>query len=252
MSAAEQLKLLHDLQLIDQEIMEVERFRDSTPKMIEELEQEIEEHKSIYTKREDELARLKEQRLGKEKELEDHEARINKNKERLMSVKTNEEYHAIQKENEAQQGFIEELEDQVLRLMDDIEGAELALRKAKDRFNEIAEKKREEIDKLSEKLALVSGQLEEKNTARDEIIPKIQREFLQRYNRIRQMTGGVAVVRVVKRTCQGCLMNVSPQTYNLVIRNEEIITCPNCHRILYYEEESNGNNVQPVQEQPLG
>jgi len=242
-NAAEQIKRLHVLQQVDQEIMEIEKFRDATPEKIAALEAEMEQHRQALKDKEAEIKALVEVRRAKEKELTVHEAQIAKNKERMMQVKTNEEYHAIGKENDKQKEMIEELEDQLLRIMDSFENAEFALKKAKGRVAEVEKQKREQIAELRSRMTLIADQLSIKQQARQEILPAIDNAFLSRYERLREITGGVAVVRVIKRTCQGCRVNVPPQIYNLVIRNDDIIICPSCRRILYYEPEApNGNH----------
>ena len=235
MSAPEQLKCLHELQTVDQEIAEIERFRDSAPEQVKALEANVERHRLAVEEREAELKKLNETRRAKERELEEHEAHIRKNKERMNAVKTNEEYHAIQKENDAQRSFIEEFEDQILRIMDDIEGGELAVRKAKERYKEVEKKIRSQIEGITAELEKINERLETKKKFREQVYPCIDRLLLKRYEKLRAQTSGIAVARIIKGTCQGCHMNVPPQVYNLVIRSEEIITCPNCHRILYYE-----------------
>jgi predicted nucleic acid-binding Zn-ribbon protein len=237
-NAAEQIKKLHTLQQVDQEIMEIERFRDSTPDRLAALDAEIEQHRQMLKDKEADMKAAIDVRRTKERELEQHEAQINKNKDRMNAVKTNEEYHAIGRENEKQKEMIEDLEDQILRIMEDFETAELALKKAKGRFAEIEKQKKEEMADLRARMELIPDQLAIKQQAREKLLPGIERSFLSRYERLREITGGIAVVRVIKRTCQGCRVNVPPQTYNLVIRNEEIIICPSCRRILYYETET--------------
>jgi len=242
LSAAEQLKRLHELQLVDLKIMELDKFFNLAPGKIGELEADIQSHRTILGERDAVLTELKTKRREKERVLEEYESRIEKNKQRMMAVKTNEEYHAIQKENDSMRRMIEASEDEALRVMDDIDEAELALRKAKDRFAEIESTMRKDVERIQKELEGIKGRLDVLNKERDELLPGIDKDFLHRYTHLRKTTGGIAVVRVMKRTCQGCLMNVPPQTYNMVIRNEEIITCPNCYRILYYSEEDRQNN----------
>lgn len=240
MSAAEQLKLLHELQQIDEKIMDLNRFQEKAPEQVQTLHAKIEEQRQLITVKEGDLQKHLETRRAKERELETHEAQIAKNQTRSMSVKTNEEFHAIQRENDLQKELIEDLEDEILRLMDDIDSAELAVKKAKDRFKEVQKELLVQIEDLNRKMQLVEHRLAEQEELRGQMEPKIQPSFLNRYNKLRIITGGIAVVRVKNRTCMGCRMNVPPQVYNLVIKNEDIHTCPNCFRILYYEPEDNG------------
>ena len=44
--------------------------------------------------------------------------------------------------------------------------------------------------------------------------------------------GGLAVVEIRGGTCQGCRMHVPPQLFNQIQRNEQVILCPSCQRML--------------------
>ena len=54
------------------------------------------------------------------------------------------------------------------------------------------------------------------------------------YERIRRKRGGVAVAAVVEGLCTVCHMVLRPQFYQDVRRNEEVLYCESCGRILYY------------------
>jgi uncharacterized protein len=41
---------------------------------------------------------------------------------------------------------------------------------------------------------------------------------------------------VTSGTCGGCHMTIPPQLYNILIRGNSIESCPNCHRIIYWDE----------------
>ena len=235
LSAAEQLKLLHDLQQIDQQIMEIERFRNQGPQHIAQLEAELKHYESLVAEKEQLVQQHQGTRREKERELEEHEAQIRKNNERMSAVKTNEEYHAIQRENEKQKSMIGEIEDHLLQIMDEIDSAALTLKKAKERYTEAEKAHKAKVTQLKEQLEKVNRQVNELIAQRDELVPSIESSLLIRYDKLRKQTGGIAVVRVIKRTCMGCRVNVPPQVYNLVIKNEDIHTCPFCYRILYYD-----------------
>ena len=40
---------------------------------------------------------------------------------------------------------------------------------------------------------------------------------------------------VRKHACYGCFLKINDKTYSDVLRAEEIVTCPHCGRILYYD-----------------
>jgi len=74
-------------------------------------------------------------------------------------------------------------------------------------------------------------------------VEAVDGDLRRRYEMIFSRRGGVAVVAVRGGTCQGCHMNVPPQLFNLIQRNEQLILCPNCQRMLFWQpegEEANG------------
>ena len=45
----------------------------------------------------------------------------------------------------------------------------------------------------------------------------------------------MALAEARGEACSGCYMSIPPQVFVNVKKNENIITCPNCGRILYYK-----------------
>ena len=55
------------------------------------------------------------------------------------------------------------------------------------------------------------------------------------YNRISsRIRGGIAVAEARNNSCSACFMAQRPQVMTQIRRGDEIITCDNCSRILYY------------------
>ena len=45
---------------------------------------------------------------------------------------------------------------------------------------------------------------------------------------------GVAVAEARNRSCTACFMSLRPQVMSEIRRGEEVLTCDNCGRILYF------------------
>ena len=55
------------------------------------------------------------------------------------------------------------------------------------------------------------------------------------YNRISaRIRDGIAVAEARNGSCTACFMSLRPQVMAEVRRGEDIITCDNCNRILYF------------------
>jgi len=64
----------------------------------------------------------------------------------------------------------------------------------------------------------------------------VSAELISRYERIKKRNKGIGVTFVWKAVCNGCHMNIPPQLYNEVQRSEELFSCPNCNRIIYFQD----------------
>ncbi len=64
-----------------------------------------------------------------------------------------------------------------------------------------------------------------------------KRNLLKKYETVRQARGN-AIAEVKNGSCTGCHMAIPPQLSIRVLKQEELITCPNCQRILYVKPEN--------------
>jgi predicted nucleic acid-binding Zn-ribbon protein len=70
---------------------------------------------------------------------------------------------------------------------------------------------------------------------RDELFANLPKQMSGLYARIKgRIRDGVAVAEARNRSCTACFMSLRPQVMAEIRRGEEIITCDNCGRILYY------------------
>jgi len=71
---------------------------------------------------------------------------------------------------------------------------------------------------------------------RHELVAKIQPQIHSQYQKLLGTKAGVAMAEARGESCSGCYMSIPPQVFVNVKKNESIITCPNCSRILYFKE----------------
>lgn len=90
----------------------------------------------------------------------------------------------------------------------------------------------QEIDEI-EKLGFGAPNRENLENAKIEIIQKISKPYLNRYNIIRKKYKR-AIVLVENDTCLGCNMRQPTSSRAIGIEDTHVITCENCGRILYW------------------
>jgi predicted nucleic acid-binding Zn-ribbon protein len=132
------------------------------------------------------------------------------------------------------------MEDEVIALLDELDRHEAAL---KTKEEELAARRRsyeEEKSTLEAELNSLAEELDGYLRKSGELKKEIPGELLRKYEQIKGAGRGVAVVAVWKEICDGCHMSIPPQLYNQLQKTTTLITCPNCNRIIYWENRNNG------------
>jgi predicted nucleic acid-binding Zn-ribbon protein len=71
---------------------------------------------------------------------------------------------------------------------------------------------------------------------RKEMEASISPDLLPQYERVRKHRGGVAVAAARDYVCELCKVRIRPQVFQEIRRNDKIIHCDACQRILYDPE----------------
>lgn len=230
------LKKLIRLQAVDNAVREYTEKTEAFPARSRALDEQLRSAQAGVAEAEAEIRANQEQRKKLEAKVADLETKISKYRDQLMSVKTNEEYRAMTKEIEFSQSSIRKEEDQILVLMESMESLNEALGKAKARLRE------DEATVASERKVLEAANEEDTRTLeayrreRDELGREIQEDVLDRYERVRKFRGGIGIAPARNEECVICNVRMRPQIFQEVRRNDAIITCDSCGRILYDPE----------------
>jgi predicted nucleic acid-binding Zn-ribbon protein len=181
----------------------------------------------------DRLAENQNARRAIEKEVALHQGRLSKFRDQAMAVKTNQEYQAIQKEITYAQSEVKTLEDRVLELM--VEADELSASVKQAEGESAAEQKAVEADRraMAAELADLKASLERIAVERAAVVKQLDPAALATFELVSRRRNGVAVAQARDGICTVCQMRLRPQVFNTVLRNDQIIQCDSCQRILY-------------------
>jgi len=232
------LKRLAELQQKDTSILGKRRFIDTVPSRIVEVDEPLKKAKSELEniKKKSEIAARK--KREKEAALTEIQEKIGKMKSRVSDLKTNKEYQAYQKEIESAEKEIIAVEDDILLLMEECEEVAKEQKEKEARFNAEIEKVNIFKQGLDAEVARQEKELNELKRERADIVVRIPPDVYNRYMTLLRDSGdGVAVTTARNELCSGCHMNIPPQLYVEIRKNEEILQCPQCRRILYAAEE---------------
>ena len=95
-----------------------------------------------------------------------------------------------------------------------------------------------EVAELKQKAAAFAAEMAAEVRQRQAQEKEIPRELLIKYRMLLEKRHGVAVARVINGVCQACNMNIRPQLYIELQKQDSLIACPNCNRILFWENGS--------------
>src|SRR4030081_2890102 len=105
------------LQRLDSTAHDAQRRLADEPERTKALDARLEAARQHVASAKERLAENQNARRAIEKDVAVHQGRLSKFREQAMGVKTNQEYHAIQKEISFAQNEIKGLEDKILELM---------------------------------------------------------------------------------------------------------------------------------------
>lgn len=235
----DQITALGSLQRIDLELRELEDNLERYPREISRYNEELEGIERSIDKAKEELEKIRKKKNAAELKLAKNQDSIRKAEQRLFEIKTYKEYEALQKEIGETKRLNSELEEEILKDMEEVDNLE---RLIKEKEIELSQKEREyeEIIKgYTSKIDELKYAYEIKKDEKKKVASLVHPDVLSIYERIKTKNG-VAVVPARNEVCTGCNMNIPPQLFNEVLMLSRMIQCPNCHRILYYEEETIG------------
>ncbi len=213
------------------------------------IESKVEElPKSLVTET-DLLDRMKKEYIQKNSEYEDKKAEAESLRASLDSVIKLREESEKQMDNELTHREFEILDKQISEAQEQENSIRKNLQKKEKEesaLNDALEEKKDTIDmleqELSEKQNAQSKNLEEFNAKLEELKQQeveisdgIENQILIKFQRIiKRNRKGIVAVR--SNVCEGCNMILPAQFANEVRKGEDILFCPYCSRILFYEE----------------
>lgn len=168
-----------------------------------------------------------------ESELQDLETKRSRYKGQLMEVKTNKEYTAMLHEIEGVEREIRGREDLVLGEMEKAEALTADVKREEEAFRGQDAATKAQLRALDEESRALQQEATRLAADRDAVASSLDADLSARFYRVAKLRGtGVAEAR--DGLCMQCHVKLRPQMFVDVRRNEEILECPQCSRILYY------------------
>jgi predicted nucleic acid-binding Zn-ribbon protein len=177
---------------------------------------------------------LESQRKDLELEVEAKKQMITKYANQQLQTRKNEEYRALANEIQTCKEAIFKIEDQEISLMEQGEAAQKEVIRATQAASEARKMADDQVTQLGVREENLKKELAELEANREELAAAVDDSTRGRYERLMKNKGENVVVGVQHGVCGGCHMKLQPQLVVSCQAQQELVTCSNCGRILYY------------------
>jgi len=210
---------------------------ESLPKQILAVDDDLEGRVAKFDQLKNRTRQIEADRKKIDLDVQSKQVAISRYKSQQQQTRKNEEFAALNHEIEHAEKEISALEDSELELMEAYDKglAEVAL--AQKELSLLQEKAKHKKADLEKRATAVSAELtgaKEKQAAAEQAVPE---DVLARYRRILKSKKDLVIVPLHAGTCGGCHMKVTPQTVLAARAAEQIVSCDNCGRLVYWSEE---------------
>jgi predicted nucleic acid-binding Zn-ribbon protein len=230
-----ELQQLIALQNLDTTIRKLEKDQEAIPERRAEIEGEFDQRafeiRALETRRDE----AKHTRAKLEIEVVEQKGRAERAERNLMSSKRQDEYTAAIREADSARKQISALETQILEQMEQLDQAQAALSERADEIATLNSDREARLKAFDEESKANAERLVTASKEREEVFANLPKPTSNLYSRIKaRIRDGVAVAEARNRSCTACFMSLRPQVMAEIRRGDEIITCDNCGRILFY------------------
>jgi predicted nucleic acid-binding Zn-ribbon protein len=162
---------------------------------------------------------------------------ITRYKQQQLQTRKNEEYRALTHEIDMCKEEIFKIENREIELMEQAETVQKEVLRANQVAAESRKTMEEQLSQLAAREQNLKKELVELTTNREELAAAVDESSRDRYERLVRNKGENVVVGVQHGVCGGCHMRLPAQIVVTCQAQQELVTCTNCGRILYYSHD---------------
>ncbi len=232
-----QVHQLKQLQKVDDIIYDEKKVLDQAPKDLQELEDRFSRVVQQRNRIQEKLSHLHEQELRLKRETEEESERLRKSKDKLMASGNEREYNAVTREIDTLEKMAQPREDERVALLDELKTQNILFEENEHEYVDLKARVESRRVTLEESLKKANARLRQLDRDRVACSRDIPKPIFQRYEFIRERLEHPVIVPLKDCICPSCHIAVPPQTYNDLLRGGQIMSCPNCQRLIVSYED---------------
>lgn len=170
-----------------------------------------------------------------DKDVAGVDTRLARFEDHKAAVKTNQEYTALLHEIATAKAEKDAIEEKILVLMEEADALAAAQKRAEADLQKAKQDGAAEHQRLSKERTTMDAELQHLADERKHEVAGVDARALALYEQLLKNRKGVAVAAMVRGHCAACHVRLRPHFEQQIRRNDSIVQCENCQRILYYE-----------------
>ncbi len=241
------LEQLRKFQEILNQKFEVEKQLQELPKEIERRDEIVIRMKENFLEFNDKRNALKKEIIVKRDELDKVVEKTSKLEKEVGNVSSQRDYEqidrAIKDNNESEQTLRREIqvaEKKIHDFQEEFTNAETLLQEQEHSLMNIK-------DKIEQDIIKYEVQLKELEAKKQEVTMYMEDNLVFKFERILKSREGDGIVPIRQNVCYGCHMLLPLKIVNEVCEEQRVVTCPYCSKILFYDGDSDKEEVENIE-----
>ena len=244
MNLLKQIEQLIVLQNVDSEIYELNKQLEEAPQKVSSIRQKLETQQHQQAQVDEKISMLREQERKLNREIEEDNDRIKQSKNKLMLVENSKEYHAMMREMDNLEKTNRLREEEKVAVEEDLAAQNNIKASLDAEIDKLDRELQEKQQHLDEQLQGAQAKLDELHKKREAATQEIPQPILSRYEFIRSRLSHPVIVPVDNGVCHGCHISIPPQSFLELQKGEQILSCPNCQRLIFWDNHFTENGEQ--------
>ncbi len=239
-----QIEQLVDLQKVDNSIHEITTELTEAPRELDVLQERFSAFQGQRDKIEEKIAHILEQQKRIAFDIEEDVSRIKKSRNKLTMVTNQREHHAVMREMDNMEKLNRSREEEKMAMADELVLQEDALAEVDKDYLYLKAELEVKNESLQSRIEEAQAKLQVLEGVRSNTGAGVPQPVFQRYEFIRNRLEHPVIVPVSEGICSGCHIAIPPQSFIELQRGQQILSCPNCQRLIYWCEHFKAPEVE--------
>ena len=226
--------LLNELKTIDDHIKQLTVKKISKPRLLMETRQKLTVVENKLKSKTEQL----EQENKRKKQLSDiisqEKEKLVKSEQKLVAVKNNKEYQAVQKEITQFKKTIKNLEEQEKARIEALANIEKEFQDVEADFNSVNKEHESVLIRVKDEINSIERDLSDAKEKKNKSLSVLPEDIKKRYIKIYENKDGIGISVVHENRCSVCNMALPRQLCNDILKGDRVFHCPSCQRVIIY------------------